>query len=192
MSYLEIIFIGIGLSMDALAVSILNGYLIKSFKHRYAFRIAFFFGFFQAIMPLFGFFLGSSLFKNFQKFDHIIAFLILLFLGLKMIYNSKSFEKDACDIDNRKDCLNFSYLILMSFATSIDAFAVGISFAILKLSIWAPIIIIGFITFIICLVGVYVGKRIGHFFESKMEILGGSILIVIGLKILIEHLIKKI
>ncbi|MCX8058910.1 MAG: manganese efflux pump MntP family protein [Spirochaetes bacterium] len=198
MFYLETILIAISLSMDALAVSITNGYLIKSLKIRHAFRIAFFFGFFQAIMPLLGWALGINIAKYFQKFDHFIAFGILLFLGIKMILSSRKLELEACPVDekklsnNKKTCLDFSFLILMSIATSIDAFAVGISFAILKVLIFIPILIIGLITFIICFIGVFIGNKIGHLFENKLEIAGGVILILIGLKIFVEHIVKNI
>lgn len=195
MFYLEVIFIAISLSMDALAVSITNGYLIKSLKIRHAFRIAFFFGFFQFLMPLIGWAIGINIVKFFQKFDHLIAFGILVFLGIKMIISSKKLEVEACGNDSnreKKTCLDFSFLILMSIATSIDAFAVGLSFAILKILILIPVLIIGLITFIICFIGVFIGNKIGHLFEKKLETLGGVILILIGSKILIEHLVKNI
>lgn len=180
--------IGVGLSMDALAISIANGAAIKQCRFRHAFLIAFAFGFAQFLMPLIGWSLGSAFLKTLQAYDHWIAFLLLLFVGVKMLKESRELK----DNDEIKSCLHLPTLVAMSVATSIDALAVGFSFACLKISIALPIVIIGLTTFTICLTGVYLGKIAGHFLEKKLEIIGGLVLIGIGTRILIEHLIKNI
>lgn len=180
--------IGVGLSMDALAISIANGAAIKQFRFKHAFLIAFAFGFAQFLMPLIGWSLGSAFLKILQNYDHWIAFLLLAFVGGKMLKESRNLD----DSNEFKSCLHIPTLIAMSIATSIDALAVGFSFACLKISIALPIIIIGLTTFSICLLGVYLGKMVGHLLEKKLEIVGGLVLIVIGTRILIEHLLKNI
>jgi putative Mn2+ efflux pump MntP len=185
---ITIIGIAIGLSMDALAVSVANGFSIKELKIRHAVRIAFFFGFFQAIMPLVGWTAGITIRSYIQEYDHWIAFGLLLLIGMKMIWESRSFNTN----DDRKNCLHFPTLLVLSIATSIDALAVGISFAMLELKILVPVIIIGAITFVNCFIGAQIGNRVGNLIENKLEIIGGVVLIVIGTKILIEHLVFKI
>lgn len=186
MSFIEIILIAIGLSLDAFAVSITSGVTINNLKVRHAFKIAAFFGIFQAIMPLIGYLAGISLNKYITSYDHWIAFGLLAFIGGKMIY--EGFQIEKCEMD--KDCLNSVTLLILAIATSIDALAVGVVFSSLSLSIIIPVIIIGLITFVICFAGVYIGDKFGSFFEKKMELIGGAVLILIGLKILIEHIIK--
>jgi len=184
MNIIAIVGIAVGLSMDALAVSVVNGCTIKKIKHRHAFLIAGSFGLFQAIMPLIGWAVGLSFSSYIESFDHWIAFGLLSFIGGKMILSSFRLEK-SCE---EKNCLHPPTLLLLSLATSIDALAVGLSFAMLDMTIFLPIVIIGLITFILCFVGVHLGKRLGHFFEGKLEFAGGVILIAVGAKILIEHL----
>lgn len=186
MSFIEIILIAIGLSLDAFAVSITSGVTINNLKVRHAFKIAAFFGIFQAIMPLIGYLAGISLNKYITSYDHWIAFGLLAFIGGKMIY--EGFQIEKCEMD--KDCLNSVTLLILAIATSIDALAVGVVFSSLSLSIIIPVIIIGLITFVICFAGVYIGDKFGSFFEKKMELIGGAVLILIGLKIVIEHLLK--
>lgn len=170
--------------MDALSVSVTNGCIIKELKPRHAFRIAFFFGFFQAMMPVIGWAMGSLFYSYIRSFDHWIAFGLLFFIGIKMIY--ESFKKD--EEKKQKDCRHYPTLLILSLATSIDALAVGVSFALLDVQIIFPAAVIGIITFIVCLAGVFVGNRIGQFFENRLELAGGIILIGIGVKILVEHL----
>ncbi len=147
--------------------------------------IAIFFGLFQAVMPLIGWLGGLSL-KNFiSGLDHWIAFGLLSFIGCKMIYESIKVESNVREINP----LNVYVLLILAVTTSIDALAVGVSFAFLKISIVTPILVIGIITFFLSFIGVFIGDRFGHFFENKIEILGGLILIGIGIKILIEHLV---
>ncbi len=185
MDILNIIVIALGLAMDAFAVSITSGLTIKNLKIKYAFRIALFFGVFQAFMPLVGWLAGLSLKDFISGVDHWIAFGLLCLIGCKMIYESIKIESSEREINP----LNVYVLLVLSVATSIDALVVGVSFAFLMISIATPIIVIGIVTFLLSFVGVFVGNRSGHFFEGKIEIIGGLILISIGIKILIEHLV---
>ncbi len=185
MDILNIIVIALGLAMDAFAVSITSGLTIKNLKIKYAFRIALFFGVFQAFMPLVGWLAGLSLKDFISGIDHWIAFGLLCLIGCKMIYESIKIESSEREINP----LNVYVLLVLSVATSIDALVVGVSFAFLMISIATPIIVIGIVTFLLSFVGVFVGNRSGHFFEGKIEIIGGLILISIGIKILIEHLV---
>jgi putative Mn2+ efflux pump MntP len=181
---ITILFIAFGLSMDAFAVSITNGITIKHQRINNALKIGIFFGSFQALMPLIGWLAGLHLRDFISGVDHWVAFGLLSLIGGKMIYES---TKIGDDKEIRS--LNLFVLFLLSIATSIDALAVGLSFAFLKISIATPIIVIGIVTFILSFLGVLVGNRLGHFFEKKMEIVGGLILVGIGIKILIDHLL---
>lgn len=183
MDFISIFLLAVGLAMDAFSVSITRGLTLKcNVKH--ALIIAIFFGGFQAIMPILGWISGLKLQSIISTFAPWIAFILLLAIGIKMIYESIwSDEEDICSI------FSFRELLILSIATSIDAFAVGVTFAFLNTSIIQPVIIIGIVTFILSFIGVYIGKNVGHFFENKIEILGGLILIGIGFKILLENLI---
>ena len=185
MDLMTIIIIAFGLAMDAFAVSITSGIAIKKLKMNNALVIALFFGTFQAIMPVVGWLAELSLRSFIAEIDHWIAFGLLSFIGCKMIYESIAVQSN----EKRINPLNIYVLFMLSVATSIDALAVGVSFAFLKISIATPVMVIGTITFGLSFLGVFVGNRIGHFFENKIEIAGGLILIGIGVKILIEHLI---
>lgn len=184
MSIFTILSIALGLSMDAFAVSVTSGFTIKRLKVRHAMRIALFFGGFQAAMPIIGWLAGSALRNFITGIDHWIAFGLLCAIGGKMIYESTKIEKD----EKWADPLNIMILLTLAVATSIDALAVGLSLSFLKVAIITPSIIIGIITFTLSFIGAYIGKKFGHFFESKLEIVGGLILIAIGIKILIGHL----
>lgn len=183
---LTVFFIGLGLAMDAFSVSLTNGLCIKNIKMKDAFLIAFFYGFFQFIMPVIGFF-AASIFKGYiEKVDHWVAFVLLFLIGIKMI--SEALEKrKECSKDEEKK-LSLKVLTLQAVATSIDALAVGVGFVALKLPVFSSCILIGVITFILCFLGVFIGKKAGNIFKGKAEIIGGIILIAIGSKILIEHL----
>lgn len=187
MGILTIIGIAIGLSMDALAVSATNGALICDIRIRQALRIAFFFGLFQAVMPVLGWLAGLSFSHSIQRADHWIAFGLLAIIGGRMIHESLSKKPNRA-----RNCLNFTTLILMSIATSIDALAIGLSFAMLEIDIWLPVIIIGAVTFLISMIGIRIGKMVGPFFGKRVELFGGLILIGIGIKIVIEHLVQGI
>lgn len=188
MDILVLIGIAVGLSMDALAVSVANGIMIKKLQVRHAFRIAFSFGFFQAIMPLIGWAAGITFSTYIKEFDHWIAFILLVLVGSRMIWESISSSRKEEAVRN---CLHFPTLLILSIATSIDALAVGVSFAFLNITIWLPILLIGLITFVICFFGVILGNRLGAILGNKLGIIGGIVLIGIGLKILIEHVADK-
>jgi len=189
MTLLEITGVAIGLAMDASAVSVANGISIKNIKQKEAFRIAFSFGFFQAVMPLIGWALGLSFRSYIQNFDHWIAFGLLLVIGAHMLI--EALEPPKPD-STKNNCLNPRTLLIMSFATSIDALAAGISFSVLDMGIWFPILIIGLITFILSYIFLISGNKLGNRFGRGMDFVGGVILIAIGVKILVEHLIKHI
>ncbi|NEZ46575.1 manganese efflux pump [Clostridium niameyense] len=192
MDFLTIIFIAFGLSMDAFAVSITNGAVLKKVTKGDAFKIGVYFGGFQAFMPLLGWILGVKFQNYITEIDHWIAFLLLGFIGGKMIYETLKENKKGesqCEAYKSQESLSNKTLIILSIATSIDALAVGISFAFLKVSIIQSAILIGLITFIICFIGVLIGRKCGQFLKTKAEFLGGAVLILIGIKIFIEHTI---
>jgi len=183
MGLIEVFFIGIGLAMDAFAVAICKGLSMKKYYIKKAIIIALYFGLFQAIMPLIGYFLGVTFQDVVVSIDHWVAFILLGSIGVKML--KESFESES---DDRNDNLDIKTMLILSIATSIDAFAVGITLAFLKTNIFSSIIIIGIITFILAIVGVKIGNKFGDRLQNKAEIAGGIILIIIGLKILLEHL----
>lgn len=184
MNLFTIVVIAVGLAMDAFAVSVASGFVIRRLQIRHALRIAIFFGAFQALMPVVGWLAGLSLRDWFGRVDHWIAFGLLCFIGIKMMV--ESFRLDGNQ--KKADPMKLAVLLLLSIATSIDALAVGLTFAILKVSIFVPVVLIGLITFLLSFTGVYIGDHFGHFFEKKIEFIGGMILIGIGTKILIEHI----
>ncbi|MHC4800052.1 MAG: manganese efflux pump MntP [Planctomycetota bacterium] len=185
MDMITITFVAFGLAMDAFAVSITSGITIRKLRINHALRIAVFFGSFQAAMPVIGWLAGMSMRGFIAGVDHWIAFGLLSFVGSKMIYEAIKIEADEKVINP----LNLYVLLMLSVATSIDALAVGVSFAFLKISIATPIIVIGIVTFLLSYFGTFIGNRLGHFFERKIEIVGGLILIGIGTKIMVEHLV---
>ncbi|MBN1505952.1 MAG: manganese efflux pump [Sedimentisphaerales bacterium] len=184
MQLVVILFIAVGLSMDAFAVSVVTGSVYRQLKVGHALRMALFFGGFQAAMPLVGFLAGMSLRKCISAYDHWIAFGLLALVGGRMIYESLKIEAAQKNLDPS----NLLVLLTLSVATSIDALAVGITLSILTTGIVAAAAIIGLVTFALSYAGILIGKRFGHFFESKIEIVGGLILIAIGIKIVVEHL----
>ena len=179
MSILEIFLIGISLSMDAFAVSICKGLSMNKVKVKRCLIVGIYFGIFQALMPILGYFFGSSFKDIIINVDHFIIFLILLLIGINMITEQE--EK----VDNN---INFKTMLLLSIATSIDAFAVGITFSFLNINIISSVIIIGLTTFTISFIGVLLGNQIVNKYQRKAKILGGIILIILGIKILLEHL----
>ena len=181
---LTIIILALALAADAFAVSIVTGAAYKNLRLKSAIRMAVFFGAFQAIMPLFGALAGLSLKGLVQKYDHWVAFLLLTGIGGKMIYESFKIKT----IEQKPDPTTMSVLLILSVATSIDALAAGITLPLLEIPITAAVIVIGLVTFILSYLGVFLGKRIGHFFENKIELFGGLILLGLGIKILIQHL----
>lgn len=186
MSIISIFLIGLGLAMDAFAVSLTLGMnTTKKDKLGMALKASIFFGGFQGLMPFIGWAIGISFADSIEKIDHWVAFILLALIGGKMIFEAIKEEDTAKK--QEKGYSNKRFLIL-AIATSIDALAVGISFAFLNVNIVSAIIIIAIITFILCMIGVYLGKALGKLFGAKAEIIGGAILIIIGIKILIEHL----
>jgi len=172
------------LSMDSFAVSVSGGASLKRFNYLAALRIAFYFGFFQGLMPVIGWLIGGSLQQFIEEIDHWIAFFLLVLIGIKMIYESTK----MAEIDRSLKGMKWVILCGLALATSIDALVVGVSFAFLQGSIALMAMIVGMVTFFMSFLGVNIGFRFGHFFEKKAEILGGIILIGLGLKILVEHL----
>lgn len=185
MAFITLIIIAVGLSMDALAISIVSGSTYKQLHIKHALRIAFFFGSFQAFMPLIGYLAGQSLDKYISSYDHWVAFAILSAVGAKMIYESFKIKTAKSNFDPT----NITMLFVLSLATSIDALAIGITLSILNISVVTAAAIIGLITFLISYIGVFIGKKFGHFFENKIEAVGGVVLIVLGIKILLQHLL---
>jgi len=185
MAVIPIVFIALGLAMDAFAVSITTGLALKEAKVNDALRMAVSFGLFQAIMPAVGWWIGISLRDFISGIDHWIAFGLLLFVGCKMIYEAVTVKPHKRKINS----LNFYFILVLSIATSIDALAVGVSFALLGVSIILPIIVIGSITFLLSFLGFVAGSKFGRLLGKKVEIAGGIVLISIGIKILADHLL---
>ncbi len=186
-SFVELFLIGVGLSMDAFVVSICKGLGMSRLNMRQAAVISLFFGGFQALMPLIGWALGSQLTDFITPIDHWIAFGLLVFVGGKMLWDT--FHEDDEDEGVQTDeKLDLKELLMLAIATSIDALAVGITFAFLQVAIVPSITIIGLTTFVISFAGVAVGHFFGARFEKPATIVGGVVLILIGVKILLEHL----
>lgn len=183
MHFFSTLTIAFGLAMDAFAVSVASGVTVKAMGLRQTMTIAFSFGLFQGIMPIVGWLAGVGFRESIAAYDHWIAFLLLAAIGAKMIYESFQLEQDHCD----EFCMTGGRLFLLSLATSIDALVVGLSFSLLNVTILAPALIIGVVTFLLSGLGIILGRRVGHVFEGKIEIAGGVILILIGVKILIDH-----
>lgn len=181
---IEAIFLGLGLAMDAFSVSVSDGIIIGKAKLSQAAKIALFFGFFQFIMPVIGFAAGSTFADIIKDFDHWVAFVLLAFIGAKMLYEAITKREE----EQIKDPLALKTLLVLAVATSIDALAVGVSLAATSSPVFVSSVIIGIVTFLISGAGVMLGSKCGDLFGNKAEIAGGSILIIIGLKILIEHL----
>jgi putative Mn2+ efflux pump MntP len=177
----EIFLIAVGLSMDAFAVSVTLGISAKTPKLKQMVVPGAYFGFFQALMPLTGYFAGTYFAGRIQSLDHWIAFILLAFIGGKMV--TESFSRE----NKEKADYSFTAMLILSLATSIDALAIGVTFAFLKANIIKAIVIISITTFIISMGGVKIGAIFGTKFKSKAELAGGLILIIIGLKVLAEH-----
>lgn len=181
---IQALFIGIGLAMDAFSVSVSDGILLGKARLHQVIKIAFFFGGFQFLMPVLGYLAGSTFSGIIESYDHWVAFVLLGILGIKMIYEAVKDDEDEEHIANP---LALKTLTILAIATSIDALAVGVTFATISAPVILSSAIIGVVTFIICTAGVYLGSYCGNIFGNKAEIAGGVILILIGTKILIEH-----
>lgn len=183
MGAIEILLISIGLAMDAFAVSVCKGLAMKKMSWKKAIIIGLYFGIFQAVMPVIGYFLGTTFERFITNVDHWVAFILLVGIGINMV--KEAFNKES---ENRNDNVDVKTMLVLSIATSIDALAIGITFACLKIHIVMPVITIGLITFIISVIGVKIGNRFGDKYEKNAEIMGGVILILLGIKTLLEHL----
>lgn len=188
MEILELLLIGVSLSMDAFAVSLCQGLSMPRLNWRHSAVIALFFGGFQALMPVIGWLLGSQFAGYIQSFDHWVAFVLLLLIGGNMVreaFSPEEEEEDGCSAGER---LDLKRLFLMAVATSIDALAIGVTFAFLEVQILEAASVIGVTTFVISLAGVAIGNYFGTRYQKRAEITGGVILILLGTKILLEHL----
>lgn len=184
MGILELFILAIGLAMDAFAVSICKGLAMKKAGLKEGLIVGLWFGGFQALMPLVGYLLGSAFKEYIVNVDHWIAFVLLALIGGLMIKESFSKEDEEAD-----GSLCFKTMLVMAIATSIDAMAIGVSFGMLpNVNIWVAITFIGVITMALCMVGVKIGNVFGAKYKSKAELAGGIILVLLGVKILLEHL----
>ena len=187
--FIELLLIGVGLSMDAFAVSICKGLAMRRVNKKQALVIGLFFGGFQALMPFIGWALGTQFESYITSIDHWIAFVLLAFIGGKMLWDVFH-EKEESAAEKSDARLDHKELFMLAIATSIDALAVGIAFACLDVQIWSSVSIIGCVTLVLSFCGVWIGNRFGNRFEKKAEIAGGVVLILIGVKILLDHLIQ--
>ena len=188
MTFIELFLIGVGLSMDAFAAAICQGLSMTRIKWGHALTVGLYFGGFQALMPFIGWMLGSQFADRIQQYDHWIAFILLVLIGGNMIREALSGdEEDAAQAETELR-LDHKKLFLMAIATSIDALAIGVTFAFLETAILPAIGIIGCTTFCISVAGVAVGCWFGARYKKRAEITGGAILVLLGIKILLEHL----
>lgn len=186
MGFIELLLLAIGVSMDAFAVSICKGLSMKKATLNASATCGIWFGGFQALMPLIGFFLGALFADKIEAFDHWVAFALLAIIGINML--KEALEK-GCDCENHNADLSVKTMLVMAIATSIDALAVGISLAMAgNVNIYIAISLIGAITFTMSAIGVQIGSVFGSRFEKKAQFAGGAILILLGVKILLEHL----
>ena len=183
MSILELIILAVGLSMDAFAVSVCKGLALGETRRKHLLIVGAWFGGFQALMPLIGYLLGSRFEQYIRAFDHWVAFVLLAAIGGNMLREALSKEEEEADAS-----LGFRTMLLLAVATSIDALAVGITFAFLQVRILPAVLLIGATTFLLSALGVKAGSLFGKKYQKKAEIAGGIILILLGIKILLEHL----
>lgn len=183
MGITELIILAVGLSMDAFAVSICKGLSVRKLEIKHMALAGIWFGGFQALMPLIGYLLGSTFASYVQKFDHWIALILLAFIGLSMI--KEAFAEDEEEVG---DSFGAKTMFLMAVATSIDALAVGVTFAFLNVNVIFAVFTIGITTFIFSAAGIKIGNVFGLRFKSKAELAGGAILVLLGLKIFVEHM----
>ena len=185
MNFIELLLIAVGLSMDAFSVSICKGLTTKKFSWRMALLCGLWFGGFQVLMPIAGYFLGAQFQEMIEAYDHWIAFGLLFFIGSNMIREAVWEKKEE---GKENGALDFKTMLFLAIATSIDALAVGVSFACIQVKLWSSLVVIGLTTFVFSVLGVKIGNVFGSKYEKSAGIIGGIILILIGLKILLEHL----
>ena len=187
MSFIELFLIAVSLAMDAFAVSVSNGLILPNVKKRNAVTFDLYFGLFQFFMPIIGYFLGNKLTKYVQQFDHWIAFILLGIIGFNMI--KESFSEDEEDVPKEKEILKVKNMTMLAIATSIDALAVGVTFAFIgNMNIVFACSVIGIVAFILSYAGLMIGKKIGPFFKTYAERIGGLVLVGMGIKILVQHI----
>jgi putative Mn2+ efflux pump MntP len=186
MEPITLFLIAVGLSMDAFAIALINGLCASKSRIRYALKIGLFFGFFQGFMTWLGYALGTKFSVYITAYDHWIAFVLLCLIGGKMIHEGLQPKDLSCEVHQEKD---WKHLLYFSIATSIDALAIGVSFAFLNISILTPALLIAAVTFSISALGVMIGKRFAALLDNKAEILGGVVLILIGTRILFTHIL---
>jgi len=186
MEFYWLIILAIGLSVDSFAASVSCGLILSEITFKKALKIAFFLAFFQALMPIIGWKIGRELEPLIRNFDHWVAFVLLALIGLKMVYESFKTEKP----DEKMNPLDLKVLVWLSIATSIDALIAGIGFSVTDLNLFLTALVIGFTTGLFSMLGILFGKKTGIRFGKNMEILGGIILIGIGVKILLDHLMS--
>jgi putative Mn2+ efflux pump MntP len=187
MSFLEILLVSFGVAMDAFAVSVSAGVVVKKIKFRQALLIGVFFGGFQVLMPLIGWSGGNACKQFIESFDHWAAFTLLVLVGGKMLYEACGKKEED---EEPADPFKLKILFIMALATSIDALAVGVTFSFVNVPLLLSVSMMGIVTFIFSIAGVYIGGLFGHLFERKFEFAGGLVIILIGVKILIDHLWK--
>ncbi|MDR0949143.1 MAG: manganese efflux pump MntP family protein [Lachnospiraceae bacterium] len=193
MKMISLLLIAVGLSMDAFAVALCKGLALRKIILSRVLLIALWFGGFQALMPLLGYYLGEQFQVYIVDYDHWIAFAALCLIGISMLREAFSHKEDDASTADREaqefsDSLSIKVMFPLALATSIDALAVGVTFAFLQVNIWISIALIGSITFVLSLVGVWIGNLFGITFKAKAQIAGGIVLILMGGKILLEHL----
>lgn len=184
MNVFEIILIALSMAMDAFAVCLGVGAARKSEGSRATFRLSFHFGLFQFLLPVVGWFAGLTFVRYIEAFDHWVAFLLLAFVGGRMLISGSNGEVET----HKNDPSRGWHMVLLSVAVSIDALAIGLSLALINVDIWYPAVVIGVVTSLMSLLGLRLGNRLGRKFGKRMEIIGGIVLILIGIKIVLEHL----
>ncbi|QWV91892.1 manganese efflux pump MntP family protein [Geomonas oryzisoli] len=187
MDWISIFGIALALAMDAFAVALATGAVLNPITGRHLFRLGFHFGLFQALMPIAGWLLGLTVQKWITAYDHWIAFGLLAYVGGRMIV--EAFEED--DDSSPSDPTKGLTMVMLSVATSIDAFAVGLSLAMLGVSVWVPSVVIGLVAGVLTVSGMLLGRRLGDNWGKRVEVCGGVVLCLIGLKILLEHTLLK-
>ncbi len=192
MSFIMILITAFALAMDACAVAICHGMRLQQIRWKHWLQFGCFFGFFQSGMTLIGYILGQAMRARVQKVDHWLAFTLLAIVGGRMIW--EALQPDDSDNENQlpSGLLPFKAMIILAIATSLDALAVGIGFSVINLDLWMAVITIGAVAFVLSCIGVKLGQLLGQLFQHWAELVGGIVLIGIGIKIVIEHLIKGI
>jgi putative Mn2+ efflux pump MntP len=185
LDFLSVLFIAVALAMDAFSVSLASGCILGTASFRPTFRLAFHFGLFQFLMPVLGWLAGTSVAGYIASYDHWVAFGLLAFVGGRMIRSALDPEHESFSGDPSRGMT----LVILSIATSIDALAVGLSLAVLQVGIWYPSIVIGIVTAAFSAVGVHLGHRLSGIFGKRVELLGGLVLIFIGVRVLVTHLL---